>query len=214
MLNKCDATGVARLTFSVVLVQVAKDSFGGRIDVLVNNALARYQFNPASEQASIKTVTWEHFDEQFKGTVAGSVNAMKAVLPSMEEQSYGKVISLLPIQCKNNSASIIPLDVGLSTSCMQVINIGTNLVYNPVVTYYDYTASKVPWLLSHTATPFFLFFQSPRIFNLELPMPPCPPARSERHNIVFSPGCHGWLDAESCCGAGAQGHPRQPRRRR
>eukprot|EP00286_Rhodomonas_abbreviata_P025996 CAMPEP_0181292290 /NCGR_PEP_ID=MMETSP1101-20121128/2426_1 /TAXON_ID=46948 /ORGANISM="Rhodomonas abbreviata, Strain Caron Lab Isolate" /LENGTH=259 /DNA_ID=CAMNT_0023396747 /DNA_START=174 /DNA_END=953 /DNA_ORIENTATION=+ len=97
----------------VAVAQVAKESFGGRIDVLVNNALARYQFNPASEQASIKTVNWEHFDEQFKGTVAGSVNSVKAVLPSMEEQSYGKVI-----------------------------NIGTNLVYNPVVTYYDYTSSK------------------------------------------------------------------------
>ena len=35
------------------------------------------------------------------------------VLPAMEEQGYGKIV-----------------------------NIGTNLVYNPVVTYYDYTASK------------------------------------------------------------------------
>eukprot|EP00961_Rhodomonas_salina_P136675 1838666-Rhodomonas_salina.1 len=98
----------------VAVAKVATDSFGGRIDVLVNNALARYQFNPASEQASIKTVTWQHFDEQFKGTVSGAVNSVKAVLPAMEEQGYGKII-----------------------------NIGTNLVYNPVVTYYDYTSSKV-----------------------------------------------------------------------
>ncbi len=75
--------------------KVATETFGGRIDVLVNNALAKYAFNPASEQASIKTVNWEHFDEQFKGTVAGAVNAVKAVLPAMEEQGYGKVSPFL-----------------------------------------------------------------------------------------------------------------------
>lgn len=94
------------------LATAATDAFG-RVDILVNNALASYQFNPASAQASIKTVGWEHFDEQFKGTVQGAINAVKAVLPSMEAQQYGKIV-----------------------------NIGTNLVYNPVVTYYDYTASK------------------------------------------------------------------------
>jgi len=96
----------------ISMAAAAKEAFG-RIDILVNNALAKYQFNPASPQASIKTVGWQHFDEQFKGTVAGAVNAIQAVLPAMEEQSYGKIV-----------------------------NIGTNLVYNPVVTYYDYTASK------------------------------------------------------------------------
>ena len=40
-------------------------------------------------------------------------NAVQAVLPSFETQKYGKVI-----------------------------NVGTNLVYNPVVTYYDYSAAK------------------------------------------------------------------------
>mmetsp|Transcript_21159 Transcript_21159/g.41164 ORF Transcript_21159/g.41164 Transcript_21159/m.41164 type:complete len:258 (+) Transcript_21159:88-861(+) len=96
----------------VALAKAAKDAFG-RIDILVNNALANYQFNPAAPCASIKTVEWNHFDAQFRGTIAGAVNAVKAVLPSMEEQNYGKIV-----------------------------NIGTNLVYNPVVTYYDYTASK------------------------------------------------------------------------
>mmetsp|Transcript_9889 Transcript_9889/g.14282 ORF Transcript_9889/g.14282 Transcript_9889/m.14282 type:complete len:259 (+) Transcript_9889:87-863(+) len=96
----------------VAMAAAAKEAFG-RIDILVNNALAKYQFDPSSPQASIKTVGWQHFDEQFKGTVEGAVNAIQAVLPAMEEQGYGKIV-----------------------------NIGTNLVYNPVVTYYDYTASK------------------------------------------------------------------------
>lgn len=96
----------------VALAKAAKDAFG-RVDILVNNALAKYQFNPAAPQASIKTVELDHLNSQFQGTVAGAVNAVKACLPFMEEQSYGKIV-----------------------------NIGTNLVYNPVVTYYDYTSSK------------------------------------------------------------------------
>ena len=47
------------------------------------------------------------------GSLAGAVNAVQAVLPSFEVASFGKIV-----------------------------NIGTNLVYNPVVTYYDYTAAK------------------------------------------------------------------------
>jgi len=96
----------------IALAKAATEAFG-RIDILVNNALAKYQFDPAAKSVSIKTIEWQHFDEQFKGTVAGAVNAVQAVLPAMEEQQYGKIV-----------------------------NIGTNLVYNPVVTYYDYTSSK------------------------------------------------------------------------
>jgi len=62
----------------VAMAAAAKEAFG-RIDILVNNALAKYQFDPSSPQASIKTVGWQHFDEQFKGTVEGAVNAIQAV---------------------------------------------------------------------------------------------------------------------------------------
>ena len=56
---------------------------------------------------------WESIDAQMQGTVQGAVNAVQACLPSFEAQKYGKII-----------------------------NVGTNLVYNPVVTYYDYSAAK------------------------------------------------------------------------
>ena len=69
--------------------------------------------NPASPSASIKTVTAANIDQQVQGSLVGAINAVQAALPSMEAAKFGKVI-----------------------------NIGTNLVYNPVVTYYDYTASK------------------------------------------------------------------------
>ena len=85
----------------------------GRIDVLVNNALPSYQFNPSADYTSIETVKWTHFSQQFDGIVQGAVNAVQAVLPQMKTQQIGKII-----------------------------NISTNLVYNPVVTYYDYTTAK------------------------------------------------------------------------
>lgn len=94
------------------LAKAAVEVFG-RIDVLVNNALVNYRFDPACKGASIRTVEWETFDEQFRGTVGGAVNAVRAVIPHMEQSKYGKIV-----------------------------NIGTNLVYDPVVTYYDYTTTK------------------------------------------------------------------------
>lgn len=85
----------------------------GRIDILVNNALPSYQFNPSAEYTSIETVKWAHFSQQMDGIVKGAFNTVQAVLPQMKVQQIGKII-----------------------------NISTNLVYNPVVTYYDYTTAK------------------------------------------------------------------------
>ncbi len=85
----------------------------GRIDILVNNALPSYQFNPSADYTSIETVEWSHFSQQIDGIVKGAVNTVQAVLPQMKTQKMGKII-----------------------------NISTNLVYNPVVTYYDYTTAK------------------------------------------------------------------------
>jgi 3-oxoacyl-[acyl-carrier protein] reductase len=85
----------------------------GSIDILVNNALPSYQFNPSAAYTSIETVKWTHFSQQLDGIVKGAVNTVQAVLPQMKAQQMGKII-----------------------------NISTNLVYNPVVTYYDYTTAK------------------------------------------------------------------------
>lgn len=85
----------------------------GRIDVLVNNALPSYQFDPSADYTSIETVKWAHFSQQIDGIVKGAVNTVQAVLPQMKTQQMGKII-----------------------------NISTNLIYNPVVTYYDYTTAK------------------------------------------------------------------------
>ena len=85
----------------------------GRVDVVVNNALPTYKFDPTAPYTSIETVQWDNFSQQIEGTVKGVFNVVRAVVPSMKAQHFGKVI-----------------------------NISTNLVYNPVVTYYDYTTAK------------------------------------------------------------------------
>lgn len=85
----------------------------GRIDVLVNNALPRYQFDPSADYTSIETVNWSQMNQQIEGIIKGAMNSIQAVLPQMKSQDIGKII-----------------------------NISTNLVYNPVVTYYDYTTAK------------------------------------------------------------------------
>ena len=97
----------------VKLVAAAEAHFGMKVSVVVNNALPKYQFNPGASMASIRTVKPEDFEQQMKGTLAGAVNTVQAALPSFEAAKFGKVV-----------------------------NIGSNLVYNPVVTYYDYTAAK------------------------------------------------------------------------
>src|SRR3546814_3753902 len=69
-----------------------------------------------------ETIAWERFERQFEGSVRGALNTLKAAVPGMRAQGRGRVI-----------------------------NIGTNLVQNPVVPYHDYTASKAA-LLALTRT--------------------------------------------------------------
>jgi len=109
----------------VKLVAAAETHFGRKVSVVVNNALPRYKFNPGSSMASIKTVSTEDLEQQMRGTLAGAVNMVQAALPSFEASKFGKVV-----------------------------NIGSNLVYNPVVTYYDYTAAKAALVgLTRTTQP-------------------------------------------------------------
>ena len=73
----------------VKLVAAAEAHFGQSVSVVVNNALARYQFNPSSSMASIKTVSTEDLEQQMKGTLAGAVNMVQAALPSFEAAKFG-----------------------------------------------------------------------------------------------------------------------------
>ncbi len=85
----------------------------GRLDVVVSNALPSYSFDPGADYVSVETATWEHFDRQYQGAVRAAFHLAQAALPAMKAQGGGSLV-----------------------------HIGTNLVYNPVVTYHDYTAAK------------------------------------------------------------------------
>jgi len=94
------------------MIQAIVDRYG-RLDVIVNNALPSYQFDPSAPYTSIETVTWDHFQHQIDGILKGALNVIQSALPVMKQQDVS-----------------------------HIINISTNLVYNPVVTYYDYTTAK------------------------------------------------------------------------
>ena len=62
-------------------------------------------------------ITWEEISDHMNVTLKGSLNLIQSLIPSMKESSYGRII-----------------------------NIGTNLVQNPVVPYHDYTIAKAALL--------------------------------------------------------------------
>lgn len=86
----------------------------GRVDIAVSNALPSYSFDPTARYVGIETAEWEDFSSQYEGAVRAAFHLAQALLPVMKEQTSGG----------------------------SLVHIGTNLVYNPVVTYHDYTSAK------------------------------------------------------------------------
>ncbi len=94
------------------LFREAEDAAGRPIDSVVNNALADFSFN-GDLRPKADDITWDSFDWQLKGTLEGALNVIQTALPGFEKAGSGRIV-----------------------------NIGTNLVQNPVVPYHDYTAAK------------------------------------------------------------------------
>jgi len=93
------------------MVNQVVTSFGG-VDVVVNNALHDYRFDPANNPR-FEQMEWSQFQAQLDGTVAGATHVIQAALPSMRSRGGGSVV-----------------------------NISTNLISNPVVQYHAYTTAK------------------------------------------------------------------------
>lgn len=93
------------------MVKVATDYFG-QIDVVVNNALVDFKFDPI-QQKSFKDLSWKDYQKQLDGTLKAAFNVTQSVLPQFMERQNGSIIS-----------------------------IGTNLYQNPVVPYHEYTTAK------------------------------------------------------------------------
>ncbi|MEM1287460.1 MAG: 3-oxoacyl-ACP reductase [Pseudomonadota bacterium] len=84
----------------------------GPVDTVVHNALADYSFN-GDARDTLESLSEAALASQHSTAVVGALNVMQAVMPGMEKEGFGRII-----------------------------NIGSNLVQNPVVPYHDYTAAK------------------------------------------------------------------------
>lgn len=87
-------------------------AYFGQIDVVVNNALVGFKFDP-TKQKSLIDLSWEDYQRQLDGTLKAAFHLTQSVLPQFKERENGSIIS-----------------------------IGTNLYQNPVVPYHEYTTAK------------------------------------------------------------------------
>lgn len=84
----------------------------GRIDIVVNNALRPYAFDPR-QRTAFDALSWPAYQAQFDGSVGAAFNVCQAALPHFKARAQG---------------------------C--IVNIASNLVEHPVVPYHDYTTAK------------------------------------------------------------------------
>src|SRR5699024_2612321 len=84
----------------------------GKIDVVVNNALVGFKFDPVA-QKSFADLSWQDYQNQLDGTLQAAFHISQSVIPQFIERKSGCIIS-----------------------------IGTNLYQNPVVPYHEYTTAK------------------------------------------------------------------------
>lgn len=87
-------------------------NYFGQIDVVVNNALVDFKFDPTA-QKSFTELSWEDYQQQIDGTLKAAFNVVQSIAPQFIERKQGSIIS-----------------------------IGTNLYQNPVVPYHQYTTAK------------------------------------------------------------------------
>ncbi|TVP54088.1 MAG: SDR family oxidoreductase [Gemmatimonadales bacterium] len=90
--------------------QVAERS--GRLDILVNNALHNYRFDPVANP-SFEAMSWDGFSDQIDGTLKAAYNTCHAALPHFRRGQGGRIVNIL-----------------------------TNLITQPVVQYHAYTTAK------------------------------------------------------------------------
>ena len=70
------------------MAALARSEFGGRIDVLVNNAF------PGFIGGRVGDADWKDFTTSWEVMVRGAFNCCQAVLPEMMGQQYGRIINI------------------------------------------------------------------------------------------------------------------------
>ena len=101
---------------AVAAMVAAIDERFGPVDVLVNNALRTYTFDPLARRTAWD-VEWTDYERQFASSVGGAFNVCAAVLPRMREHGNGRIVNLV-----------------------------TDLIERPSVPYHDYTTAKAALL--------------------------------------------------------------------
>lgn len=74
------------------MVRAANDAFGP-VDILVNNALPDYRFDPASRK-DLASIRWDDFRHQL-GALRGALHCCQAVAPGMKEKGGGRIVNIL-----------------------------------------------------------------------------------------------------------------------
>jgi 3-oxoacyl-[acyl-carrier protein] reductase len=100
-----DGAAVTRITDELA------ERFGG-LDVLVNNALHNYRFDPVANKP-FPRMEWPDFQEQIDGTLKAAYHTCQAALPHFRARGGGRIVNIL-----------------------------TNLITLPVVQYHSYTTAK------------------------------------------------------------------------
>lgn len=98
------------------MFEASLQHFGQHIHAIVNNALIQFEFN-GEARPKVQELQWETMQQQFTGAVKAALNTTQAALAGMQQNQFGRIV-----------------------------NIGTNLVQNPVVPYHDYTSAKAALL--------------------------------------------------------------------
>jgi 3-oxoacyl-[acyl-carrier protein] reductase len=88
----------------------------GPVNLLVNNALRSYTFDPLT-RSTAWDISWVNYERQFQGSVGGAFNLCRSVLPSMKAAGGGRIINLV-----------------------------SDLIERPSVPYHDYTTAKTALL--------------------------------------------------------------------
>jgi 3-oxoacyl-[acyl-carrier protein] reductase len=84
----------------------------GRLDVVINNALRPYRFDP-EHRDRFWELQWSHYQSQLDGAVRSCFEVCQAALPLMRKRSRGSIV-----------------------------NLTSDLVVRPSVPYHDYTTAK------------------------------------------------------------------------
>ncbi|MCT2536751.1 3-oxoacyl-ACP reductase [Aquibacillus koreensis] len=82
------------------------------IDVVVNNALYGYTFDP-DERKKAWELSWGDYQHQLDGSLKGTYHVCKHAIPIMKRKGFGRIINMV-----------------------------SNLVYRPVIAYHDYNTAK------------------------------------------------------------------------